>query len=229
MMPIYFYLLVGSVFIPLLFSVIFIDFIKDWKLFSISTILVSALFLAWDALFTSWGVWGFNHAYCVGLYILKMPIEEWLFFFIIPFCSIFIHYALQFAATSLKVRKTATKAIAYSIMLLCIVLIGWHHTKLYTVVNFSLLLITIMIALKRHLILLQKFLPSFLIILIPFVLVNGVLTGMATPEPVVWYNPNEFMGVRFITIPLEDIGYAFSMLFCNLMIFEWLKSKQKSA
>ena len=68
---------------------------------------------------------------------------------------------------------------------------------------------------------------SFLVIMFPFFLVNGILTGMFTSEPVVWYNDVEHLQIRIATIPVEDVGYAFSMLFCNLMIFEALKTKQK--
>jgi lycopene cyclase domain-containing protein len=74
---------------------------------------------------------------------------------------------------------------------------------------------------------LQKFYFSYLIILIPFLIVNGILTGAFTPSPVVWYNDSENLGLRIITIPIEDLGYAFTMLFGNLMIFESLKSYPK--
>jgi lycopene cyclase domain-containing protein len=56
--------------------------------------------------------------------------------------------------------------------------------------------------------------------------VNGILTGWITDSPIVWYNDLENLGIRLTTIPVEDIGYAFSMLFGNLMIFEFLKPKQ---
>jgi len=71
------------------------------------------------------------------------------------------------------------------------------------------------------------FFLSFLFILIPFFIVNGILTGSMIDAPIVWYNDDENLGVRLATIPIEDIGYAFSMLFCNLMIFEWLNRNQK--
>jgi lycopene cyclase domain-containing protein len=62
--------------------------------------------------------------------------------------------------------------------------------------------------------------------LIPFLIVNGILTGLFLEEPVVSYNKNEILGIRILTIPIEDVGYAFSMLFSNLMIFEYLKREK---
>ena len=64
-----------------------------------------------------------------------------------------------------------------------------------------------------------------MVILIPFFIVNGILTGSFIETPIVSYNDLENLGIRLFTIPVEDIGYAFSMLFGNLMIFETLKKR----
>jgi hypothetical protein len=61
--------------------------------------------------------------------------------------------------------------------------------------------------------------------LIPFFFVNGILTGAVSELPIVSQNNKENLGLRLVTIPLEDIGYAFSMLFGNLMVFEFLNKK----
>jgi len=223
MIPLYFIILMASLVIPLLFSIFRIDFIKDWKNFGISTTFVALLFLIWDVIFTSSGIWGFNDDYCLGIYFLKIPLEEWLFFFIIPFCSLFTHFAFYYAFPKLKIPKGLTLIISLCLMILSIVLIYSNFQKSYTVVNFSFLLILLVLGTVFRLKLLQQFYISFLIILIPFVIVNGILTGAITDAPIVWYNDMENLGIRLYTIPLEDIGYAFSMLFGNLLIFEILK------
>ncbi len=76
MIPLYLYVLIASVSVPLLFTVFFMDFIKRWGHFLISTSIVAVVFLIWDALFTMAGTWGFNEDDCLGLSILKMPIEH---------------------------------------------------------------------------------------------------------------------------------------------------------
>ena len=227
MMPLYLYLLLGSVSIPLLFSIFCIDFIKKWKQFAISTTSIAILFLIWDAFFTDLKVWGFNENYCIGLKFLAMPIEEWLFFFVIPFCSLFIHFALTKTFPKLLLNKTITRIVSTSIIIVVTVVLILNFTKYYTAINFSLLLVTLLLAMRFYFKQLQQFLITFLIILIPFFVVNGVLTGAATPEPVVWYNDAENLGIKIVTIPIEDVGYAFTMLFGNLMIFEFLNTKSK--
>lgn len=226
MTPIYFYVLIGSVIVPMLFSIFAIDFIKSWKSFSISTIIVAVIFLVWDMLFTRAGIWGFNHDYCLGIYILGMPLEEWLFFLVIPFCSLFTHYAFFFGFSKLRLPRTFTIALTIGLVILAGILVATNFSKAYTAVNFSFLVVVLLLGLIYKIELLQRFYISFLVVLIPFFIVNGILTGALTVSPIVWYDNLENLGIRLVTIPIEDIGYAFTMLFGNLMIFETLNAYQ---
>lgn len=225
MMPLYLYILLGSLFVPMLFSIFFIDFIKHWKSFFLSTSIMAVLFLIWDAIFTAQGIWGFEEKYCLGINFFKMPIEEWLFFYIIPFCSLFTHFAFFYKFPFKKLKKNTTFIITLILILCSLILLITNYSKAYTFVNYTFLLITLSIGLLFKVQLLQKFYISFLIIVIPFFIVNGVLTGVATEIPVVWYDNSENLGIRLSTIPVEDIGYAFSMLFGNLMLFDKFNKK----
>ena len=154
-----------------------------------------------------------------------MPVEEWLFFLVIPFCSLFTHFAFFYAFPSIRLNRKPTIFLAVLMMLVSVLLISTNLSKLYTVVNYSTLLIILILGGVYHFELLQRFCVSFLLILIPFFIVNGILTGAITDTPVVWYDNTQNLGIRFYTIPIEDIGYCFSMLFGNLMIFEFLQKK----
>jgi lycopene cyclase domain-containing protein len=63
--------------------------------------------------------------------------------------------------------------------------------------------------------------------LIPFFIVNGVLTGSWIENQVVWYNNAENLGLRMGTIPAEDSIYAYSMILMNLFLFEYFSLKYK--
>ena len=188
MAGLYLYLLLGSLLVPLLYSIFVLDIIKYWKQFSLSTIIIAILFLIWDYFFTKAGIWGFNDNYCLGINIFKMPIEEWLFFLIIPFCSLFIHYAFLYLFPSLKLKTTTTFYITIALIIISIALVLMNFSKSYTVVNFTVLTFFLLLGLIYYKILLQKFYITFLIILIPFLIINGILTGSLTVSPVVWYN-----------------------------------------
>ena len=92
----YLLILLFSISIPFLFS--FhprIKFYKNWIAFLISTICIAPIFIVWDIMFTKQGIWGFNHIHTGNLNLYNLPIEECLFFLIIPYCCIFTHETLQ--------------------------------------------------------------------------------------------------------------------------------------
>ena len=226
MTPLYLYLLIASVSGPIFLTIFFPDVIKNWGKFILSTTLIAAVFLVWDAIFTANGVWGFNDDYILGFSFFGMPIEEWLFFLVIPFCSIYLHFAIDRHFPNLKLGKNLTIYLTIILLVLLSIVLFMNLSKAYTAVNYSFLLLTMILGLIFHIKLLQQFYLTLIVILIPFLIVNGILTGVITEEPVVWYNDAENLGIRIITIPIEDIGYAFTMLFGNLMIFETLRSKK---
>jgi lycopene cyclase domain-containing protein len=61
--------------------------------------------------------------------------------------------------------------------------------------------------------------------LIPFFIVNGILTGSFIDEPVVWYNNDENLGIRLFTIPVEDSVYAFTMILTVLVLTDYFHKK----
>tara|TARA_B100001094_G_scaffold180080_1_gene174378 strand:+ start:268 stop:843 length:576 start_codon:yes stop_codon:yes gene_type:complete len=189
--------------------------------------LTMGVFIPWDVIFTINGVWGFNSDYFLGFEIFSLPLEEWLFFICIPFACVFTHYALILYFPNLKLNKVATKAISISLVLILFILALANYDKWYTLVNFSLAIPLTWLVYKYNPQLLQHFFLTFLVMLIPFFIVNGVLTGSWIDNQVVWYNDAENLGIRMGTIPVEDSIYAYSMILMNLYYFEYLCSSFK--
>lgn len=223
----YLILNLGSLSIPLLYSIFEkkFHFIQYAKAAFISIIIVAIPFLIWDAIFTANGVWGFNTDYYLGFKIFKMPVEEWLFFLCIPYACLFTHEVLKYYFPEFKLPKLMTIIISFWLILLSILLVAFNFGKIYTTIIFLFFIVVLTYGLIKRLDTLQEYYPSFLIILIPFLIVNGVLTGSFIEEPVVWYNNVENLNVRVFTIPIEDFFYAFTLLFSVQIIFNYLKSK----
>lgn len=50
---------------------------------------VAAVFAAWDALAIAAGVWAYNPRYVTGILLpFRLPLEEALFFLVIPICAV---------------------------------------------------------------------------------------------------------------------------------------------
>lgn len=224
-MFLYLLLNLGSISIPFVYSFEKkMRFIKHWKAVFLSLTIVATVFLIWDAIFTLNGVWGFNPDYHLNFLILGMPIEEWLFFFCIPYASIFIHYSLEYFKPNLLISIKNTKLITLFFIVIILPIIALNTDKSYTFVNYSFVVFVLIMGFFYGIKQLQRFYLAFLIILIPFFIVNGILTGTGLDEPVVWYNNSENLGIRLLTIPIEDIGYAFTMIFGNILLIEKFKN-----
>ncbi len=222
----YLYLLLnlGSISIPFMYSFNKkMNFIKQWKTVFLAIILVAIFFIVWDIIFTKNGIWGFNEDYHLPYKIAGLPIDEMLFFICIPYASIFIHYSLDYFKPTFLLSDKAVKRITYFLLITTAITLFFNFDKWYTSVNYSLLIVTLLIAIFLAKDILKRFYIAFVIILIPFFIVNGILTGSFISEPVVWYNNSENLGIRLFTIPIEDAGYAFTMLFWVVFLNEQFK------
>lgn len=211
----YLYLLLdlGSIAFPLLAS--FeprIRFRAKWSGLFAGIAVMMLVFIPWDVAFTHAGVWGFNQRYLIGVDILGLPLEEWLFFVCIPYACLFLYEVMRYA---LPRDPLATAARPLTFVLIGILLSTGllHLDRLYTSITFlataAFLAYHVAVAGTPWL---GRFYLGYAISLIPFLLVNGMLTGWLIPEPVVWYNNAENLGIRINTIPIEDSMYMLLML-----------------
>ncbi len=67
----------------------------------------AALYIAWDIYFTSRAVWSFNADYITGIKLSNLPLEEVLFFLIVPYCCVFIYACIRAYFPKLKEKKWA--------------------------------------------------------------------------------------------------------------------------
>ncbi|WP_347922290.1 lycopene cyclase domain-containing protein [Pontimicrobium sp. SW4] len=224
----YLYLLLnlGSLSIPLIFS--FhpkFQFYKYWKSLFLAIVITMCIFIPWDVIFTNNGFWGFNDTYFLGTKILGLPIEEWLFFICIPYACVFTHYALLYYFPNTKISIKNVKQICYFLITILILVTTFNYDKWYTLVNFTYAILLIIIVLKIKIVLLQTYFITFLIMLIPFFIVNGLLTGSFIENEVVWYNNQENLGIRLFTIPIEDSIYAFTLILTNLVLIDFFQTR----
>jgi lycopene cyclase domain-containing protein len=56
---------------------------------------VYVLFVAWDLAAAGRGHWWFNERYTLGPRVLGLPLEEWLFFAVVPLCALLTFEAVK--------------------------------------------------------------------------------------------------------------------------------------
>lgn len=181
-----------------------VAFYKSWPRFVPAFLMMGAIYLPWDIIFTYMMYWGFNPDYLVGIDLLYLPLEEWMFFFIIPYCFLFIYECVlaYFPNTEKKTYLPAYFFIGVAIS-------QAYYGGIYSNTNFYVVCLALILVYKY---LNQAFWWSYLITLFPFLLFNGILTGSFTPEPIVWYSSEVFSNVRIFTIPAEDFIYLLGMM-----------------
>lgn len=224
-MSLYAILLVSSVAVPLLLSFDKkLRFWQQWKYLFPAIIAVAVFYIFFDILLTDKGVWGFNPAYHSSIILLHLPLEEWLFFIVIPYASIFLHDALVLYFPNFKLSEKTTRYLTYGILIFLVLMIVLYTGKTYTLYIFTTTVVALLWSLIDKSNMISRFYATFLVILVPFIVVNAILTGTFIDGEVVWYNNAENLGIRFLTIPVEDFGYAFSMILFGLLLREKLRN-----
>jgi lycopene cyclase domain-containing protein len=203
-----------------------VAFYKQWKFVFSAMLLPALFFIVWDIVFTRSGVWSFNPAYTTGICIVNIPLEEALFFFVVPYCCVFIYECVRCYFPKLQAGFTARTV--FQMLGICLLIAGaFNYARAYTFYTFifNAVFIGCLFIFRRrftgfHI---GAFLMAYAIILLPFMAVNGVLTAL----PVVIYNNTQNLGIRIFTIPFEDIFYGMLLVMINIIIFEKLRSRTK--
>ncbi|RPI37726.1 MAG: lycopene cyclase domain-containing protein [Methanoregulaceae archaeon] len=216
------YLLIDFLIIILPLIVSFFPDLSYYKKFPYVLVSIFAgglFFVSWDIIATLRGDWSFNPEYVMGISFAGLPLEELLFFLFVPYSLLLVY---EQAAYILKDRTVPWKQGAGYATGMMLILVSFLFTgKNYSFIaifsagivflGMSLFFAGIMVRLAFWAYLISGFLL--------FILFNYFLTSL----PVVIYSPSAVSGVRFLTIPLEDFFYNFTMMAVYLAFYLWAK------
>jgi lycopene cyclase domain-containing protein len=201
-----------------------VNFISKLKYILKGVLIVGFLFIVWDGLKTFVGVWAFSTDYIINKFIGNLPIEEYLFFVTIPIACVFIHQCIL----SYNIfNANYNDNILVSVIVLILLIIGiyfWHllYTSTVCLITSSVLCFHIVFGEASDR---TKTYHAYLFSILPFIVINGILTGGFTNSPIISYNEGEFLNLRFISIPIEDVIYLFPLLLGNISFYELEKRK----
>ena len=204
-----------------------IKFNQHFGAFIKSATIVAIPFIAWDIYFTSIGVWWFNTDYTLGIVFTGLPIEEILFFFFIPFSCVFTYYTIDKYYKWESLAAFNNLIVFVSIIILSVVAL-LNTDKIYTLVT---AIVTVATLIYLHFIARSEWITKasvvYILLMLGFFPVNGILTGSFIENPIVNYNPKDFLVIRMFTIPIEDAVYGYTQLLLVLYFFKRFQKKTK--
>ena len=210
-----------------------VAFYKVWRSLIPSVLIVGIGFLLWDEGFTRMGVWGFNPRYLFGVYLGRLPLEEVLFFLVVPYNFIFILLVLQAYFPNRKtemIQRIFTWTMGISSLLMVLFYGGGQlffstlkTYNYYTISAAAMAFILTLFAYNRKWF--GDFVLAYMVCLLPFFIVNGILTGSITDQAIVWYSEQHIIGWRMGTIPFEDLYYNYDLLLPLTWLFYFFRGK----
>jgi len=201
-----------------------VSFYRDWKNLAPALLIVSTCYIIWDVIFTRAEIWIFNPKHLIGASLFDLPLEEWLFFVVVPYACLFIYRCLQVYFPKINFSSFKIFQIL-GIFSLILAVLSWG--KWYTFITFFLLALSIWIIEKSPLakgifkIQSTYIALTWLLSAVPMWFVNGKLTSL----PVVIYDNNHNLALRLGTIPVEDFFYNLLYILWLVTLYEWFKSK----
>ena len=216
-----------------------VHFVSLWRSFWPANLLVLAGFVAWDVAFTEMGVWGFNEAYLIGVDIAGLPLEEWLFFVTVPYSCTFTYATLR-AYIRRDVMLNVSQALTFVAWVTCVWLTVAYSGHLYTQWAAGLTAVWLTWALVFTPAWIGRLWLAYLVLLVPFVASNGVLTGITfweypflhagadqISDQIVWYSPLHNTGWRMFSMPVDDLVYGFLLIALNIGLMERLERRHQ--
>jgi lycopene cyclase domain-containing protein len=219
----YLFIILGSIAFPFAFSFERrLAFHKNWKYLFPAIAIMATFFIVWDHYFTVNGVWWFSDERTQGIKIYDLPIEEWMFFIIIPYCCVFVYESLNYYFKEPPLEKYQAR-ISWVLLIVFVVTALTHITQAYTFYTCFFASVYLGFIILKKTKFMGKFYLAYLVSKIPFLIVNGLLTSI----PVVLYNDHENLGIRIYTIPLDDTIYSFLMLLMTISMMEFFRNKEQ--
>jgi len=216
-----------------------VQFYKHWKHFFLTNLGVGGFFILWDALFSEMGVWAFNPDYLLGPELLGLPLEEWLFFFCIPYASVFTYFSLKHYVKRNPLIHADT-TLNFAAILTCAGLIIAYFPRYYIALTSFYALVWLVWATRNSKSFMADLWLAYFVLLAPFIISNGVLTGLSFWEfpllhhsaenildQIVWYHPGHNTGWRIFTMPVDDLVYGFLLIAMHVAGMERLITRDQ--
>lgn len=184
----------------------------------VSGVIFSAITLAMQLA----GLLHFDTASTIGLIIGGVPLEQYLLNFSFAFAASGLYQYLNMKFPKNDLQKYSL-AVSNLLLGLCVAFLFFGYTKWYTMFTFATLTVVLfLIEYVGSLRFMYKAYRAFLVMLVPFYLVYGILFW----NGVLRVAKNQLTGMFVAKIPIETHFIALSMVLVSVYVFEFLMRKR---
>ena len=188
---------------------------SDWLQLLWVYLFVSIPFVIVDSISHARGWWAYSADQVGAVTFLGLPIEECLFFFVIPFACLYLFSAMQ----RLKVLQVEIRKHWMYVALLLAVssagIIAVMQPLERTVVDAVLFAAVVGVFIGVRPRLTRAFAIWVFAVIILFYVTNSILTGI----PIVTYDHAFGSAIRVGPVPIEDFWYNFSLLLSAWLVW----------
>lgn len=179
----------------------------------------AAPFIIWDMVVTEWW-WTFNPRYILGLFVGGLPMEEILFFLVIPWsCLVLWENMRRQISGYWRIPVTGF----FTMLSVLFGFGGWMYSRWYSMSIGILFGCVTLLSLRYGRWFQQK---STIIFSILITVLTSIFNGYLTGRPVVTYMTETVSGIRVGTIPIEDFLYGWlligGVIFLYDQLYAWL-------
>lgn len=199
------------------------NFARNLKYALPAVLFASIIFVIWDYRFDEQGIWRYDADQLSGITMGRLAFEPILFHILLPLLGLAVY---QWIRTKTLLPGKANLFLAISLVLLLV--FAWlaysNRQQLHTFFTFFLTTVYFGYTIfrnrfKRHY---NSFYISFLLLLVPYIIVQVLLLGI----PVLAYNPDHILGFFVLGIPVENFAALFLQLLMSVSVFEFLYERK---
>jgi lycopene cyclase domain-containing protein len=197
-------------------------FIKQWRIVLAAIVLSGVPYVVWDAAVAN-RHWFWNVNYTLGPRFLKMPFEEYLFFFTVPYACLFSREVIRkFLPNEQRQDFEWIRVLLFALVPVGIVV--FRTGREYTGLMLSALGVVAFLdrQLRTDMLLQTRSYWYCLLVLVTTLIFNTYLTA----RPMLIYDNFYQLGYRIGTIPVEDFGYGLGHLILTAICYDWLHAKR---
>lgn len=200
-----------------------IRFAEKLKYVMPSILISGIIFLLWDIKFTGVGIWIYKPEFAVGLSHKGLPVEQWLFYLLVPFSGMVVYEFVKRRFATLDLNNVFI-GISLLLILVFAVIAYMYRVRFYTffVFLFTTIYLGYTIFRKQYKSHLTSFYITFILMLIPYLLFSLPLTW----ETAIEYHQEQVLGVWIGMMPVENLIFLFLLLLINLTVYEYLSERK---